>query len=677
MNIIYNPYFTGNAYISQNLWDKVTVGDAGLLKQLLMRAGLPQTVVDDSEKAEKDSEKAGKDPEKAENDRPQAYAMAILAQGDTPFSASLQSDSEGTAKLLLKWRDLLVMAGWTTASTINAESKKLQVFASCDEALKAYPSRADRWREVYQYLKDGNKILKGTDSIEVRIPKALIPPMIAKVLELLPKVSYAMEDLDEVLNTEDHSCTVINTNEQYEAWQLLVKLPYDEQTMLVCADEKRLSDTMQAIGGEQWRTDRVGCPHPVTTIFDQKDIPKRLVWLDCAGNGITPDPYDFLTSEERKALDIIDMETRSATQMQWLYTTLNNIKEWVLVSPKYHMGESLGVHPIITTLEQCKDFYKTACTKGQKIKLPQTEPSQVEKLEPIGIISIDKDVLSKILPPSDSYSAIDTLVNAPLDYVMENMGGLAAPEDDKEPNENLMKGKIAHKVVELLVNKKKPDTYPFGEQAYSLDEIESRFKDQYEKLFEKAMEVKPDSAECESAKFLNLPENKNMLAVFKEDAKESIKTLLDKIKKNGLKPLRSEYEFSTPFEPFKNTHGFVDLLLEDKQGNLVIFDLKWSTQDKAYKESIEKKGEAYQLYMYKHAVEEQTGKTVAWYAYYLFPKMELYTEPAGVSPKWEEWIEQRENRLEQLSQSIIEPVVKGSDNDTYPKHIILKNIKMK
>ena len=48
MNIIYNPYFTGNAYISQNLWNEVAVGDAALLKQLLMRAGLPQTVVDDS-----------------------------------------------------------------------------------------------------------------------------------------------------------------------------------------------------------------------------------------------------------------------------------------------------------------------------------------------------------------------------------------------------------------------------------------------------------------------------------------------------------------------------------------------------------------------------------------------------------------------------------------------------
>ena len=665
MNIIYNPYFTGNAYISQNLWDEVTVGDAGLLKQLLMRAGLPQTVVDDSEKAEKDSEKA-------EKDRVQTYAEAIKALGDTIFSTSLESDSEGTAKLLLKWRDLLVMAGWTAANTINAKSDTLQVFASCDEALKAYPSRADRWREVYQYLKDGHKILKDTDSIEVRIPKTLIPPMIAKVLELLPKVSYAMEDLDEVLNTEDHSCTVINTNEQYEAWQLLVKLPYDEQTMLVCSDEKRLNDTMQAIGGEQWRTDRVGCPHPVATIFDQKDIPEQLIWLDCAGNGLTHDPYVFLSSEERDALRIIDMETRSAMQMKWLYTTLNRIKdkEWILVAPKYHLGESLGEHPIITSLKQNKTFYDDACAKGQKIILPTTTPIEIKKLDSIGEIKINPDVLSKILKPSDSYSAIGTLVNAPLDYVMENMGGLSAPENDKEPNENLMKGKIAHKVVELLVNKN--DT-----EVYTLDEIQSRFEKEYDVLFEKAMEVKPDSAECESAKFLNLPENKNMLAVFKEDAKESIKTLLDKIKKNGLKPLRSEYEFSTPFEPFDNPHGFVDLLLEDKQGNLVIFDLKWSTQDKAYKESIEKKGEAYQLYMYKHAVEKKTGETVAWYAYYLFPKMELYTEPAGVNPKWEEWIEKRENRLEQLSQGIIEPVVKGSDNDTYTKHIILKNIKMK
>lgn len=652
MNIIYNPYFTGNVYISQNLWDEVTVGDAAFLEQLLMRAGLPQTVVDDSEEAEKE--------------RAQAYAEAIKTQGTTIFSNSLESDPEGTAKLLLKWRDLLVMAGWSTADTINEGCNKLRVFASCDEALTTYPSRADRWREVYQYLKDGHPILNNTDSIEVRIPKALIPPMIANVLELLPNVSYAMESLDIELKTEGHSCTVVTTNEQYEAWQLLVKFPYDAQTMLVCADEKRLSDTMQAIGGEQWRTDRVGCPHVAETVFDQKDIPNRLVWLDCAGNGLAPDSYDFLSSKDREALGVIDRETRSATQMQWLYTTLNRITDWIFVSPKYHLGESLGEHPIITSLKQNKTYYDEACAEGQKIILPQTKPTQIEKLAPIGNISIDKDVLSKILKPSDSYSAIDTLVNAPFDYLMHNMGGLAAPEDDQEPNENLMKGPIAHKVVELLVNKNKTE-------AYSLVEIQSRFDKQYDTIFDQAM---ADETLKENAQFLIRPENKNMLAIFKDEAKQSIAKLIELIMEKHLTPIRAEYELTTPFAPFENPHGFIDLLLKDVANNLVIIDLKWSN-NKTYPDKI-KKGEAYQLYMYKHAVEAQmVPKKVAWYAYYLFPLMELYTEPDGVTPKWDEWIQKREERLDQLSKGIIEPVVKDSNSEKYPNHVILKNLKMK
>ena len=190
-----------------------------------------------------------------------------------------------------------------------------------------------------------------------------------------------------------------------------------------------------------------------------------------------------------------------------------------------------------------KEFYDDACSEGQKIILPQTEPTQVKKQDPIGEIRVNPDVLSKILKPSDSYSSIDTLVNAPFDYLMGNMGGLAAPEDDQELNENLMKGPIAHKVVELLVNKNKT-------RAYLLAEIQSRFDKQYDELFEQAME-----AEKECAEFLKQPENKNMLALFKEDAKESIKRLIEIIKEKDLKPLGAEYEFSKPFGPFDNPHG--------------------------------------------------------------------------------------------------------------------------
>ena len=243
------------------------------------------------------------------------------------------------------------------------------------------------------------------------------------------------------------------------------------------------------------------------------------------------------------------------------------------------------------------------------------------------------------------------------------MGGLGAPEDDQEPNENLMKGPIAHKVVELLVNKN-------DNEAYSLDDIQSRFNAQYDELFEQAME-----AEKECATFLKRPENVNMLALFKEEAKQSIEQLIELIKEKQLTPIRSEYELTTRFDPFENPHGFIDLLLEDAAHNLVIIDLKWSNS-KTYPDKI-KNGEAYQLYMYKHAVEAQTAKTVAWYAYYLFPEKELYVQPDGVNTKWGEWIEMRKERLSQLSDGIIEPVVEGSDKDKYPKHIILKNTKNK
>ena len=183
------------------------------------------------------------------------------------------------------------------------------------------------------------------------------------------------------------------------------------------------------------------------------------------------------------------------------------------------------------------------------------------------------------------------------------------------------------------------------------------------KLFEQAMEKEKECAAC--AAFLKRPENVNMLALFKEDAKESIKRLIDIIKVKDLKPLSAEYEFSTPFSSFDNPHGYVDLLLKDENGNLVIFDLKWSDSTKTYPDKI-KKGEAYQLYMYKHAVEAQMApKKVAWYAYYLFPLMELY-EPAGVTPKWEEWEKMRNNRLNQIfKEGIIEPAIQDSPQDLF------------
>lgn len=647
MKILYNPFFTKEAFITHDLWDTVATGDAGLLEQLLMRAGMPQTIADEEDK---------------DDTRIAPYREALQAQADSPFADSIAADRDGTAKQLLQWRDMLVMAGWKAEMTTDSKNAKLRVLSACDKAISAYPSKADRWRQVLDKLQAGEEILQEEDAVEVHVPSELIHPIIKEVLDLL-HAEYKMEKRDAALETKTHECTIITPYEQYEGWQLLPILPYDKETMLVCADEKRLTDTMTAVGGENWRADRVGCPHCAPTIFDQVETPRRLVWLDCAGNGRSLYPYNFLTAAEMAELEnlkLVSREQRATAEAQWLYTLMNRIDEWVLVAPKCHQGESLGEHPVITSIKQDKAAYDAACKKGKAIALP-TKEADIIKLEQIKELHIapHRATGENILQPSDSYSTIETLVDKPIDYVLENIGGLAAPEDDKEPNEHMMMGNVAHKVVELLVNKDSCG-------AYSITEIKQRFKDQFESIFEEAMKKEP-----EAAAFLTLEENQNMLAVFKDELRDSIAKLIAIIKEKELTPFRCEYEVNTPFDPFKNPHGFVDMLLEDKGGNLVIFDFKWSTNND-YKDNLEK-GKAYQLYMYKHAVEAQAKRPVAWYAYYLFPMMELYEEPEGTQPKWKEWLDARARQLEQIDKGTI---AYDAKKDKYTKHLILKNLKL-
>ena len=646
MKILYNPFFMKEAFITQDLWDTVATGDAGLLEQLLMRAGMPQTIADEEDK---------------DDTRIAPYGEALQAQADSPFADSLAADRDGTAKQLLQWRDMLVMAGWKAEMTINSKNAKLRVLSACDEAISAYPSKADRWRQVLDKLQKGKEILQKGDTIEVHVPTELIHPIIKAVLDLL-HAEYKMEKRDAVLETNEHECTIITPYEQYEGWQLLPMLPYDKETMLVCADEKRLIDTMTAIGGKNWRADRVGCPHCAPTIFDQVEPPRCLVWLDCAGNDRSMYPYDFLTKNEITELEKYDVkfvsrEQRATAEAQWLFSLMNRIDKWVLVAPKCHQGESLGEHPVITSIKQDKAFYAAACKKGEEIALP-TKEVDIIKLEQIEELHIapHRATGENILQPSDSYSTIETLVDKPIDYVLEKLGGLSAPEDDEEPNEHMMMGNVAHKVVELLVNKDSGG-------AYSITEIKQRFKDQFESLYKEAMEKEP-----EAAAFLTLEENQNMLAVFKDELHESITKLIAIIEEKRLTPLQCEYEVNTPFGPFKNPHGFVDMLLEDKDEKLVIFDFKWSSRD-VYQKGL-KNGEAYQLYMYKRAVEAQTKRQVAWYAYYLFPMMELYEEPEDIQPQWEEWLRNRTAQLEQIDNGTIAYYAK---KDEYPKHLILKN----
>ena len=109
MKIYYHPSYNGRVYIDYKkhpggmLFDEVCVSTADLLDQLLLRAGIPQGVVEGSEKRTKARE--------------EAYQQAIDADW---INGAKDVDPEGTVQQVLHRRDTLIMAGWTEEMTASA-----------------------------------------------------------------------------------------------------------------------------------------------------------------------------------------------------------------------------------------------------------------------------------------------------------------------------------------------------------------------------------------------------------------------------------------------------------------------------------------------------------------------------------------------------------------------------
>ena len=103
MKIIYSPYYGSRPYVNYAdrggvLFGEKAVGSAGLLDELELRTGLSRE-------------------EMPEMDRLISYVKAMRkALEETPglfFADSFGNDELGTARVILSWRDTLVMAMWT------------------------------------------------------------------------------------------------------------------------------------------------------------------------------------------------------------------------------------------------------------------------------------------------------------------------------------------------------------------------------------------------------------------------------------------------------------------------------------------------------------------------------------------------------------------------------------
>lgn len=171
MKLIYNPYFGSRPYIDLDKRSGIffadkAVSSPALLDELELFTGNKGKTVSDTE-------------------RLVCYVVAMrkaLSEGARLFfKESFENDELGTAKILLSWRDALVMALWDSEKT-DGSGEKLKALAAIEKHFDTI-GYADRWTRMLSYVDESEISLDL--SIECVVSLQSLQPCIRRVLEIL------------------------------------------------------------------------------------------------------------------------------------------------------------------------------------------------------------------------------------------------------------------------------------------------------------------------------------------------------------------------------------------------------------------------------------------------------------------------------------------------------------
>ena len=215
-----------------------------------------------------------------------------------------------------------------------------------------------------------------------------------------------------------------------------------------------------------------------------------------------------------------------------------------------------------------------------------------------------------------SSTSLESLIPHPLDYVLDTYVAFKSNALDQLNDLSTTKGKVAHKVIQLLFSPKKEEK-DSGTPAYIRTQIDKHF----DEIFE-------DTVQSEGAILLT-KDSKLELQQFKKQLSASLEGLLKGISENKLHVVACEKSVGYQQEKDSDkvirhgfigeldTKGFIDMQLEDPEGNPYIFDFKWTTSDRHAQKLKENK--SIQLALYKELIEQETKRKVKAVAYYLLP----------------------------------------------------------
>ncbi|MDQ6991709.1 MAG: PD-(D/E)XK nuclease family protein [Mariprofundaceae bacterium] len=415
----------------------------------------------------------------------------------------------------------------------------------------------------------------------------------------------------------------------------MIELADHYQKPIPRAQVERMLDSVIAEGGQNpnnitqaspWL--RVADSGGITDAFD------TIIWWNFIDPGQSA--LTFWSYEERLALQDLSIHLEASEQVraretdQWRRAITLAGKRLILVTPNRLQGVSTQIHPLWDEIryfavntsdsdseKEAKhallivDGHKlnkqdTAFFAGRSINLASEQTYELPM--PDIDTKVDADCIQK--PEKLSFSQMNTMLGCPSKWAFSYHAGLRSMDSLSLPTGNTMIGSLCHKIVEDLYT-------PL--RTWKAEAAKAKASELFDmRVPQMAAELLEPGRELEKERY-------------RLDVCRAVETLIAAIDKAGLTVVATEGEVDgrdLDGIPFR---GYIDLMLEDGDGNTFVIDLKWSGSTKYKKEEV-KEGKALQLASYAWLLRKGKG---AWApgAYFMLAQGELLTDDSRFESK--------------------------------------------
>ena len=361
----------------------------------------------------------------------------------------------------------------------------------------------------------------------------------------------------------------------------------------------------------------------VTSPFSFVSFPDSIIWNGLDERTGTVISSSFLRPMEKEFVSSLPYFWKEENEMK--YQTLSALipfryakkkMDIVLVSKTESMEDTLQNPFLIRIFQKVKEEEFSRIVKKPCISRDKTEKANVfsnDLGEDNTYVTFSATDRIK-WPDHESYSSLENLIYHPLDYFMSSILDLN-PVGVTEMNKlSSTMGTVAHRVIEVIFSKRS-DVEGSGTPIY----IENILKERSDRIIDEIIE--------EKGAILLFDENYNKTLIFRKELKECLNKLLGVIRENNLVVYATENRFVKVDVSLKDNtpiNGSIDMVLEDREGNLYIFDFKWSSFFSHYRKLISE-NLSIQLELYRTALEKETKRKVVAVSYVLLPSLSIFT----------------------------------------------------